>query len=100
MSTDEVVYLQPVFVARPGQEAALQDALILLSKQSREEAGCLEYTLLEDRNDPARLSIYERWIDTAAIDAHDQTAHVAAFVVRFDELLAEPLTVRRLRRLF
>ena len=100
MSTDEVVHLQPAFVARPGQEAALQHALTLLTEQSREEAGCLEYTLLEDRDDPARLSIYERWTDTAAIDAHDQTPHVAAFVARFDELLAEPLTVRRLRRLF
>lgn len=99
MSTDEVVHLQPTFVARPGQEAALQDALTLLAEQSREESGCLEYTLLEDRADPARLSIYERWADTAAIDAHDQTPHVAAFVARFDELLAEPLTVRRLRRL-
>ena len=99
MSADEVVHLQPTFVARPGQEAALQAALTLLTRQSREEAGCLEYTLLEDRDDPARLSIYERWADTAAIDAHDRTPHVTAFVARFDELLAEPLAVRRLRRL-
>ena len=97
--TDEVVHLQPVFVARPGQEAALREALTLLTGQSREEAGCLEYSLLEDRDDPARLSIYERWADTAAIDAHDRTPHVAAFVARLDELLAEPLVVRRLRQL-
>jgi quinol monooxygenase YgiN len=99
MSTDEVVHLQPAFVARPGQEEALRQALILLTGQSREEVGCLEYTLLEDPDDPARLSIYERWADSAAIDAHDRTAHVTAFVARFDELLAEPLVVRRLRRL-
>ena len=99
MNTDEVVHLQPTFVARPGQEAALRNALTLLAEQSREETGCLEYTLLEDRDDPARLSIYERWTDTAAIDAHDRTPYVTAFVGRLDELLAEPLTVRRLRRL-
>lgn len=99
MSANEVVHLQPTFVARPGQEAALQDALTLLTEQSREESGCLEYTLLQDRTDPARLSIYERWADTAAIDAHDRTRHVVAFVARLDELLAEPLTVHRLRRL-
>ncbi len=99
MRTDDVVHLQPVFVARPGQEASLREALTRLTRQSREECGCLEYTLLEDREDPARLSIYERWADVAAIDAHDRTPHVAAFVARFDELLAEPLAVRRLRQL-
>ncbi len=99
MNTDDVVHLQPTFLARPGQEAALREALTLLTRQSREEAGCLEYTLLEDCDDPARLSIHERWADTAAIDAHDRTSHVAAFVARFEVLLAEPLTVRRLRRL-
>ncbi len=99
MGADQVVHLQPAFLARPGQEVALREALTRLTRQSREESGCLEYTLLEDHNDPARLSIYERWVDTAAIDAHDRTPHVAAFVARFDELLAEPLIVRRLRRL-
>lgn len=99
MSTDEVVHLQPAFVARPGQEGTLREALILLTGQSRKEVGCLEYTLLEDPDDPARLSIYERWAGRAAIDAHDRTSHVAAFVARFDELLAEPFTARRLRRL-
>lgn len=99
MSTDGVVHLQPAFVARPGQEVALREALIRLTGQSREEVGCLEYTLLEDPDDPARLSIYERWADRAAIDDHDRTPHVAAFVARFDELLAEPLAPRRLRRL-
>jgi len=98
VSADEVVHLQPAFLARPGQEAALREALIRLTGQSREEVGCLEYTLLEDPDGPRRLSIYERWADTAAIDAHDRTPHVAAFVARFDELLAEPLVVRRLRR--
>jgi quinol monooxygenase YgiN len=56
--------------------------------------------LLEDSDDPARLSIYERWAGRAALDTHDRTAHVTAFVARFDELLAKPLAARRrLRRL-
>ncbi|QNN51149.1 putative quinol monooxygenase [Nocardioides mesophilus] len=99
MNADGVVHLQPAFVARPGQELALREALIRLTGHSREEVGCLEYTLLEDPDDPMWLSIYERWAGSAAIDAHDRTAHVAAFVARFDELLAEPLATRRLRRL-
>lgn len=62
-STDEVVHLPPAFVARPGQEKALRkkgapEALILLAGQSLKEVGCLEHTLLEDPDDPARLSIY------------------------------------------
>jgi quinol monooxygenase YgiN len=99
MRADGVVHLQPAFVARRGQESALREALIRLAGESREEEGCLEYTLLEDPRDPAWLSINERWAGTAAIDAHDRTSHVTAFVAQLDGLLARPLEVRRLRRL-
>lgn len=98
MTTRDVVVLMPELVARPGLGPELRERLDLLARLSREEAGCLEYTLLEDPTDPSRLSLYERWADAGALADHDATSYVREFLASFDQLLAEPLRVRRLRQ--
>jgi quinol monooxygenase YgiN len=95
---DDVIVLVVGFEARPGTTDALRAALDDIARASTAEAGCLEYTLHEDRDDPHRFVLYERWADQAALDEHDQTAHVHDFVARFPELLAGPVGKRRLRR--
>ena len=97
MTTSRIVVLVPEFHAKSGRESELRGRLVRLAELSRREAGCLEYTLLEDPSDPARLSILERWVDRDALDAHDATSYVREFVASFDHLLEEPLAVRRLR---
>jgi quinol monooxygenase YgiN len=100
MTTSRIVVLVPEFHAKSGRESELRGRLVRLAALSRREAGCLEYTLLEDPSDPARLSIFERWVDRDALDAHDAhdaTSYVREFVASFDHLLEEPLAVRRLR---
>jgi quinol monooxygenase YgiN len=97
MTTSRIVVLGPEFHAKSGRESELRGRLVRLAALSRREAGCLEYTLLEDPSDPARLSIFERWVDRDALDAHDATSYVREFVASFDHLLEEPLAVRRLR---
>ena len=98
MTTRDVVVLMPEFVARPGLGPEFRERLELLARLSREEAGCLEYTLLEDPTDPCRLRLYERWADAEALAGHDATSYVREFVASFDHFLAEPLRVRRLRQ--
>ena len=97
MTTSRIVVLVPEFHAKSGRESELRGRLVRLAALSRREAGCLEYTLLEDPSDPALLSIFERWVDRDALDAHDATSYVREFVASFDHLLEEPLAVRRLR---
>ena len=97
MTTSRIVVLVPEFHAKSGRESELRGRLVRLAALSRREAGCLEYTLLEDPSDPARLSIFERWVDRDALDAHDATSYVREFAASFDHLLEEPLAVRRLR---
>lgn len=98
MTTRDVVVLMPEFVARPGLGLQLRERLELLARLSRQEDGCLEYTLLEDPTDPCRFSLYERWADAGALADHDTTSYVREFAASFDQLLDEPLRVRRLRR--
>ena len=97
--TDDSVSLVVVFRAAPGRIDDLRSALLDLTVATRSEDGCVLYDLHEDVNDPDVLAFYEIWATPAAHAAHDETEHVKGFVARFDELLAGPPRVNRLRRI-
>ena len=42
---------------------------------SRDEPGCLEFTVFQDADEPRRLLLYEQYIDEAAFQAHRHTPH-------------------------
>lgn len=46
---------------------------------SRAEDGCLVYSYAEDVAEPGLIRVFEAWRDQAAIDAHFQTPHMAAW---------------------
>ncbi|MBA4794998.1 MAG: antibiotic biosynthesis monooxygenase [Phenylobacterium sp.] len=56
---------------RPHMQAMLE--------ASRAEDGCVEYAYAEDVAEPGLIRVFEVWRDPAAIDAHFQTAHMAAW---------------------
>lgn len=46
---------------------------------SRAEDGCLAYSYAEDVAEPGLIHVFEGWRDQAAIEAHFQTPHMAAW---------------------
>lgn len=80
-----------VLKARAGQREALGAALGALVPPTRQEPGCLDYTLFELRDEPGSFYMRESFKDQAALDAHFATPYFQAFEKRFDELLAEPI---------
>ena len=46
---------------------------------SRAEAGCLFYTIYEEKDDPSVFHIHEHWQDQAALEAHGATAHMKEY---------------------
>jgi len=82
--------------ARPGQEAALRQALLEVVAASRAEPGCLNYDLHVAEDDPALFVLYENWASQTALDAHFALPHSRALAARFDTLLAAPLAMERL----
>lgn len=67
--------------ARIGQGALDQarGAIAAMVEASNAEEGCLAYTFTTDVLDPTCLHIVEKWVDDAALVAHFQTPHMAAF---------------------
>ena len=55
-------------------DPALRDQFVAsrlqMTRASRAEQGCLEYTFAADPIEPGRVVLYERWESQAALDAH------------------------------
>ena len=62
--------------ARPGEEAAVAALLAEIVPLSRAEAGMVTYQVHRDPSDPRVFTIYERYRDAAAYDAHLQSEHM------------------------
>lgn len=89
-STGPLVSLA-VLQARPDQHDQLRAALKALVPLTREELGCIDYTLFEQADAPGTFYMRESFTDRAALNAHVATPYFQAFAKRFDELLDRPL---------
>jgi len=85
-----------ILLARPGSGPAVVRVLEQVMQATREEPGALSYAIHQAYDDPDCIHLYERYRDESAGNAHMQSAHVAAALAKFEQLLAEPPTVVRL----
>ena len=67
------------FVLATPPSDAVRQAADEMMKASRAEAGCAHYAFAQDLGDPNVLWVTEEWTDEAALGAHFQTPHMAAF---------------------
>jgi quinol monooxygenase YgiN len=84
-----------VVSARPDAAETMKSIVLTLADRSRKETGCIRYEVLQDKATPQRFVLVEEWSSTAALDAHNQTAHFHEAVTSAVPLLAEPLEVGR-----
>ncbi len=78
-----------IIKATPGNESALKQALLALIPPTRQEAGCLNYDLHVDTENPARFIFHENWSSKAQLDTHLNSPHLDAFEAAAGPLLAE-----------
>lgn len=81
--------------ARPETVAELQALLLGLIEPTRQESGCLRYTLLRNTADPTDFTFVEEWSEETALEAHFTTPHLQAALARAPALLAAPPDIRR-----
>ncbi|WP_455835923.1 putative quinol monooxygenase [Pseudarthrobacter siccitolerans] len=86
-------WLMPVFIARAGRETELQEALHSLQTLSRQDPGCLEYTVFSDGQQPGIFVLFEGWASNEDLEAHNEEDHVKEFVAAVEPLLAVPFSV-------
>ena len=63
----------------PAVVPELRPRLAAMMAATRAETGCISYSLSIEDEATGVLSIAERWVDLAALQAHLATPHMAAF---------------------
>jgi quinol monooxygenase YgiN len=79
--------------AKAGKERELAEVLGKFPAPTRREAGCIQYDLHVDRDDPSSFVFYERWADEAALAAHLKTPHITAGFAAMDALIDGPAVI-------
>ena len=59
---------------------AARDAIVAMMASSNAEEGCILYAFSQDLAEPTVIRIIEKWQDQAALDAHFEVPHMAAFM--------------------
>lgn len=80
--------------ASEGEEAIVREALESFVAPTRMEAGCIRYDLFQDVSDPKKFTFIEEWESPAALEAHSQSAHIAAGRAKMQGRLSMPSWVQ------
>ncbi len=74
--------------ALKGKENNLREVLIKLIEPTRNEPGCISYTLLNNNEDQAEFTFYEEWQTEKNLEIHMQSAHFQEAVTNLDGLIS------------
>ncbi|WP_375479050.1 putative quinol monooxygenase [uncultured Jatrophihabitans sp.] len=81
-----------VITAKSGSEDVVRAALTELVGPTREEAGCLSYSLYQSSDDATVFVTVESWRAPDDLQQHMQSAHIAkTFATAGDALAAPPV---------
>jgi len=87
------VWLLPVFIAKKGRGGEVREALAKLQSLSRNDPGCLEYTVFTDDQRSGTFVLFEGWSSRQDLADHNDKSHVKDFVQMVTPLLATPFSV-------
>ncbi len=82
-----MINVTATFLAKQGQEKALETLLTGIIEPTRNEEGCLRYCLFQDEKQPQKFMFQEQFKDQAAYDSHSQQSHVKTLLANLDGLL-------------
>ncbi len=74
--------------AKPGHEDLMRTELEKLVLPTRGEAGCIQYDLHRDNDDPAQFMFYEIWESRDLWQQHMAAPHLAAYMAATDGAVA------------
>lgn len=78
-----------ILQAKPGQAAAVENAMRAIVAPSRAEPACHFYTPHRDPSHEGRYVFIERWASREALAEHEETAHFKQLLSDLDGLLSE-----------
>jgi len=74
-----IVTLVVKVVAKPASVEKAKAEMLKLVGPTRQEPGCIEYRLHQDKGDRAQFVFYERWESPERLQAHMRSEHFRRF---------------------
>ena len=74
----EVVIVAGTFTVDPARRAEFLEGRLESIRASRDDQGCLEYTMSADAVDPGLVRLFEMWTSLADLQAHVQRIQSSA----------------------
>lgn len=62
----------------------------LVEKTNNSDAGCIEYALFQDSQDPQIITLIEEWENQESLDKHMQSDHFKEIVPKLDVFYEKP----------
>ena len=87
------------FHARPGNEAAVEQAILEVIAPTREEQGCLRVHAFRSTRNPATFYIHSRWLNEDVFEQHIALPHTVRFIERVQPLIDHPFEAARTKRI-
>ena len=88
-----MITLVAIAQAKAGKEKDLQEILLALVPQTRQEAGCINYDLHRSLSKPGVFLFHENWADREALQKHSKMPYMVDLRAKAADLLAEPLQI-------
>lgn len=86
--------LTAIIRAKKGTETTVLAELLKVGGYAKEhEPGTIDFFVTQDANDPCLFSTYERFVDQAAMEKHNEGAGSQGFFTAAGDLLDGPVTV-------
>jgi len=82
------------FLLKPGSKAQFRRAIDVNARAScKTEKGCRRFDVVEPRDEPDRIVLYEIYDDRAAFEEHLKTPHLARFEAASTALVTKKTVV-------
>ncbi|GGF89221.1 hypothetical protein GCM10007301_56420 [Azorhizobium oxalatiphilum] len=76
-----------IFVAKPGNEAKLEELFRGVIAPTHKEKGCISYQLNRDLDEPRRFVWTEEWESRELLEAHLVSPHITALFGQVPDLV-------------
>jgi quinol monooxygenase YgiN len=95
----DTMYVIAKLQARAGKEETLKSLILPLIEPTRREKGCVNYEVLQDRQNPAVLTLVEAWETEADLNTHLALPHLQKLFSQLPDLLGAPPEIIRYKKL-
>ncbi|MDR3580139.1 MAG: putative quinol monooxygenase [Oryzomonas sp.] len=82
-----VVTVVAELVVKEDAVETVKAELLKLIEPTRREAGCIEYRLHQDNDDPKVFVFYENWQSMANLERHMASTHFQNYVAAIDGMI-------------